>query len=67
MRSTKNEENEELEEHALFSGQFKGNCRNCGRIGHKSFITKIFQATIMEITVTQPEEIIVAIYQTELL
>jgi hypothetical protein len=24
MKSTKNEDNEELEEHGLFSGQFKG-------------------------------------------
>jgi hypothetical protein len=37
MKSTKNEESEELEVHALFSGQLKGKCRNCGRIGHKSF------------------------------
>jgi hypothetical protein len=29
MKSKKNEENEELEEYALFSGQFKGKCRNC--------------------------------------
>jgi hypothetical protein len=31
------EKSEELEDHALFSGQFKGKCRHCGRIGHKSF------------------------------
>jgi hypothetical protein len=37
VKSTKDEENEELEENALFSGRFKGKCRNCGRIGHKSF------------------------------
>ena len=38
--STKNLEGEVLEEHALFSGQFKGKCRNCGQVGHKSFQCK---------------------------
>jgi hypothetical protein len=37
MKSTKNEENEELEVHELFSGHFKSKCRNCGQISHKSF------------------------------
>jgi hypothetical protein len=40
MKSTKNEENEELEEHGLFNVQFKGKCRNCRRIGQKSFQRK---------------------------
>jgi Zinc knuckle len=29
-------ENVVLEEHALFTGQWKGKCRNCGQIGHKA-------------------------------
>jgi Zinc knuckle len=29
-----------VEEHALFSGQFKGKCRNRGQIGHKAFQCK---------------------------
>jgi hypothetical protein len=35
MKSTKNRDVEELEEHALFSVQFKGKCRNCGQLSHK--------------------------------
>jgi hypothetical protein len=38
--STNNSEGEMLEKHALFSGQFKGKCRNRGLIGHKSFQCK---------------------------
>jgi hypothetical protein len=30
MKYAKIEDNEKLEEHAMFSGQFKGKCRNCG-------------------------------------
>jgi hypothetical protein len=44
MKSTKNEDNEELEEHALFSSQLKGKCRNCRQIGHKSFQCRSVQA-----------------------
>jgi gag-polypeptide of LTR copia-type/Zinc knuckle len=40
MNSSKNGDAEELEEHALFSGQFKGKCRNCGQLGHKLFQCK---------------------------
>jgi hypothetical protein len=40
MKSTKNKEDEELEEHTLFSSQFKGKCRNRGQIGHKLFQCK---------------------------
>jgi hypothetical protein len=40
MKYTKNEENEELEDHALCSGQFKGKCRNCRQIGQKPFPCK---------------------------
>jgi hypothetical protein len=39
-KSLKNEEREELGEHTLFSSQFKGKCRNCGRIGYKLFQSK---------------------------
>jgi hypothetical protein len=37
MKTSRNEEGEVLEEKALFSSPFKGKCRNCGQIGHKSF------------------------------
>jgi hypothetical protein len=37
MKTSRNEEGEVLEEKALFSGQFKGKCRNRGQIGHKLF------------------------------
>jgi gag-polypeptide of LTR copia-type len=32
-----NENGEASDEMALYSGQFKGKCRNCGKIGHKLF------------------------------
>jgi hypothetical protein len=40
MESSSNKEGEGLKENAFFSGQFKGKCRNCGLIGHKSFQCK---------------------------
>jgi hypothetical protein len=30
MRTSRNEEDKVMEEQALFSGKFKGKCRNCG-------------------------------------
>jgi gag-polypeptide of LTR copia-type len=35
-----NENGEASDEMALYSGQFKGKCRNCGKIGHKLFQCK---------------------------
>jgi hypothetical protein len=40
MKTSRNEESEVLEEQALSGGQFKGKCRNCGQVGHKSFQCK---------------------------
>jgi hypothetical protein len=40
MNTNGNEGGEVLEEHTLFAGQFKGKCRNCGQIGHKTFQCK---------------------------
>jgi hypothetical protein len=37
MKSTKNDEREELEEQELFSGQFKGYYRYSGKINNNSF------------------------------
>jgi hypothetical protein len=40
MNTIGNKENEVLEEHALYAGQFKGKCKNCSQIGHKAFQCK---------------------------
>jgi hypothetical protein len=40
MKTSRNEEGEVLEEQALFSGNFKGKCQNCGQVGYKSFQCK---------------------------
>jgi hypothetical protein len=40
VSSNQSNENVVLEEHALFSGQYKGKCRNCGQIGHKAVQSK---------------------------
>jgi hypothetical protein len=40
IKTSRNEEGEVLEEQSLFSDQFKGKCRNCGQVGHKSFQCK---------------------------
>jgi hypothetical protein len=37
IKSSNNREGGVFEETALFRGQFKGKCRNCGQVGHKSF------------------------------
>jgi hypothetical protein len=39
-QSASNNESEANEEHALFASQFKGICRSCGKIGHKTFQCK---------------------------
>ena len=39
-QSESNNESKANEEHALFTSQFKGKCRNCGKIGHKAFQCK---------------------------
>jgi Zinc knuckle len=36
VSSNQSNENVVLEEHALFSGQYIGKCRNCGQIDHKA-------------------------------
>jgi gag-polypeptide of LTR copia-type/Zinc knuckle len=35
-----NNESKSNEEHALFTSQFKGKCRSCGKMGHKAFQCK---------------------------
>ena len=40
MGSTNNDDKDVMEDQALFSGQFKGKCRNYGQIGHKSYQCK---------------------------
>jgi hypothetical protein len=41
MNNNLNKDNgDNSEEMAFFGGQFKGKCRNCGKIGHKSFHCK---------------------------
>ena len=40
MGSTNNDDKDVMEDQALCSGQFKGKCRNCGQIGHKSYQCK---------------------------
>jgi bisphosphoglycerate-independent phosphoglycerate mutase (AlkP superfamily) len=40
MNSARNEDGEEVEEHAFVGGQFEGICRNCGQIEHKLFQCK---------------------------
>ena len=40
MGSTNNDDKDVMEDQALFSGQFKGKCRNCGQIGHKTYQCK---------------------------
>jgi hypothetical protein len=40
MKSSNSSEGDNFEETALFTGKFKGKCRNCGQIGHKLFQCK---------------------------
>ncbi len=56
--SNQSNENVVMEEHALFSGQYKGKCRNCGQIGHKAAQCK---KKLSETTETWLKEIIVLI------
>jgi hypothetical protein len=39
-KSSNNDNGDEAEEMALFGGQYKGKCRNCGKNGHKFFQCK---------------------------
>ena len=40
MKSTNDDDREVMEDQALFSGQFKGKCRNCSQMVHKSYQCK---------------------------
>jgi hypothetical protein len=55
MKTSSNKEGEVLEEHALFSGQFKGKCQIVVKLGTSHFSARIFQTTMVEITETEPE------------
>jgi hypothetical protein len=49
------------DEMALHSGQFKGKCRNCGKIGQKLFQYKVEEVKIAVITVEIQVEFIIAL------
>ena len=61
MNKGKTDEDEVLEEHALFSGQFKGNVEIAVRSVIKPFNARRNKATLAETTETRLDQIIVFI------
>jgi gag-polypeptide of LTR copia-type len=61
MASTNNNDKEVMEDQALFSGQFKGKCKNCGQFGHKSYQYKNRGNKMAETTVIWTQQFIALI------
>ena len=58
INKSETDEDNILEEHALFSKQFKGKCRNCGQISHKAFNARRSKTKMAETTETRLDQII---------
>jgi hypothetical protein len=58
MNANGNKEGAVLEEHALFTGHFKGKCRNCGQIGHTAIQSRIKQINNVGANGNMPGQII---------